>query len=108
MRRSKHAGQALAPDIVSYNTVIQLLCNGGPGGFADAMFLTRELLGTDLMPTHASFGPLLSAAHKYGSHDQVLWIWRAIRFQGLELHASGDCKLAIVAAAASAGCCGAL
>ena len=105
--RSQEAGQALAPDIVSYNTVIKLHCAGGPLEFDDAMLVTRALLSTDLIPTRATFGPLLAAAHNCGHHDQVLRIWRHVKSQGLELDTHDDCGIMIVAAAARAGSYGA-
>ena len=92
---------------MSYNTVLKLHCAGGPPEFEDAMLLAAALLTTNLMPTHTTFGPLLTAAQKYGRHEQVLHIWRHVRSLGLEVDMDDDCALMIIGAAAHAGSCGA-
>ena len=71
------------------------------------MHVASALLMTDLVPTRTTFGPLLTAAQKYGRHEQVLHIWRDVRSLGLELDMSDDCTLMMIAAAAHAGSCGA-
>eukprot|EP00892_Ulva_mutabilis_P008073 jgi/Ulvmu1/5638/UM230_0001.1 len=79
------AGGALAPDTLSYNIVIKLLCNPVCGLREEALAFAHVLLESQLRHTEATFEPMLAAAHAAGDHAAMLSTQRAAAASGVYL-----------------------
>lgn len=93
--RAQQSGTSLAPDPVSYNVSIKLLC--GCGMRDSARILGQLLLESSLTPTATTFEPLLAAAQAAGDHAAVISTWRQAHAWKISLDPS--CGLAFIDAA---------